>query len=93
MFPIRVHALLELVQIDVTSVELTMELNKPSSVKNVLVIIDHFIHYALAGVTRDQIAKTVAKVLYERFISVFGAPARSLSDRGANFTLALVEEL
>ena len=49
--------------------------------------------YALAVVTKDQMAKTVAKVLYERFISVFGAPARLLSDCGANFTLALVEEL
>ena len=38
-------------------------------------------------------AKTVAKVLYERFISVFGMRAKLLSDCGANFTLAIVEEL
>ena len=35
----------------------------------------------------------MVRILYERFISVFGAPAKLLSDRGANFTLALVEEL
>ena len=70
-----------------------MELNKPPSVKNVLVITDHFTLYALVVVTKDQMAKTVAKVLYERFISVFGMPAKLLSDCGANFTLALVEEL
>ena len=54
---------------------------------------DHFTRYALAVVTKDQMAKTVAKVFYERFIAVFGVPAKLLSDRGANFTSALVEEL
>ena len=70
-----------------------MELNKPPSVKNILVITDHFMHYALAVVTTDQMAKTVPNVLYERFIAVFAVPAKLLSDSGANFTLALVEEL
>ena len=93
MCPIRAHAPLELIHIDFTSVELTMELNKLPSVKNVLVITNHFMHYALVVVTKDQTAKTVAKVQYKRFISVFGAPARLLSDCGANFTSALVEEL
>ena len=35
----------------------------------------------------------MAKVLYERFILVFGTPAKLLSDCGVNFTLALVAEL
>ena len=78
--PIRAHAPLELVHINFTSVELTMELNKPPNIQNVLVITDHFTHYALAVVTKDQTAKTVAKVLYERFIAVFGMPAKLLSD-------------
>ena len=78
---------------DFTSVESSMELNKPPSVKNVLVITNHFTCYAMAVVTKDQTAKTVVKVLYERFIMVFGAPAKLLSDQGANFTSALVEEL
>ena len=43
--------------------------------------------------TKDQMAKTVAKVLYERFIVVFGMPAKLLSNQGANFTSVLVEEL
>ena len=75
------------------SVESTIELNKPPSVKNVLVITDHFTHYAMAVVTKDQMAKTVAKVLYERFIVVFGVLAKLLSNHGTNFTSALVEEL
>ena len=91
--PRRAHAPLELVHVDFTSMESTMELNKPPSVKNILVIMDHFTCYALAVVTKDQTAKTIAKVIYERFITVFGVPVRLLSDQGANFTLVLVEEL
>ena len=91
--PMRAHTPLELVHVDFTSVESTMELNKPPSIKNVLVITDHFMCYALAVMRKDQTAKTVAKVLYERFIAVFGMPAKLLSDWGANFTSTLVEEL
>ena len=91
--PIRAYAALELVHLDYTSIESTMELNKPHVVKNVLVMTDHFMRYALAVVTKDQTAKTVAKVFYECFIAVFGAPAKVLSDRDVNFTSALVEEL
>ena len=91
--PIRVHAPLELIHVDILSVESTMELNKPLSVKNVLMITDHFTCYAMAVVTKDQMAKALAKVLYERFIMVFGMPAKLLNDQGANFTSALVEEL
>ena len=54
---------------------------------------DHFMRYALAVVTKDQMTKTVVKVFYECFIAVFRAPAKLLSERGANFTSALVEEL
>ena len=91
--PIQAYAPLELVHLDYTSIESTMELNKPPVVKNVLVMTNHFTRYALAVVTKDQMAKTVAKVFYEHFIAIFGAPARLLSDRGANFMSALVEEL
>ena len=73
--PIRTHAPLELVHVDFTSVESTMELNKPPSIKNILVIMDHFTRYALAVVTKDQMAKTIAKVFYKRFIMVFSTPA------------------
>ena len=47
----------------------------------------------LAYVTPDQIAKTIAKFLYGGYISIFGAPARLLSDRGASFTSSIMEEL
>ena len=80
--PIRAQAPLELVHVDFTSMELTMELNKALSIKNVLVITDHSMYYALAIITKDQMAKTVVRVLYKRFITVFGVPAKLLSDWG-----------
>ena len=91
--PIRVYAPLEFMHMDFTSIKMDMELNKPPGVKNVLVITDHFMRYAMAFITKDQTAKTVARVLYEQFIAVFGAPAKLLSGRGANFTSRLVKEL
>ena len=84
---------LELVHLDYISIDSMMELNKPPVVKNVLVMTDHFMRYALAVVMKDQTAKTVAKVFYEHFIAVFRAPAKLLSDRGVNFMSTLVEEL
>ena len=91
--PIWAYAPLELVHLDYTSIESTVELNKPSVVKNVLVMMDHFMRYALMVMMKDQTAKTVTKVFYECFIAVFGAPVKLLSDSGVNFTSALVEEL
>ena len=91
--PIQVYAPLELVHLDYTSIESTKELNKPPMVKNILVMTDHFMRYALTVVMKDQTVKTVTKVFYKHFIAVFGAPTKLLSNRGVNFTSALVEEL
>ena len=65
LYPIKAFVPLELVHVDFTSIETTMELNQPPSVKNVLVITDHFTRYSIAFVTKDQKAKTVARILYE----------------------------
>ena len=91
--PIRVYAPLELVHLDYTSIESTIELHKSPMVKNVLVMMDHFMRYALVVMTKEQTTKTVVKVFYEYSIAVFGLPVKLLSDRGVNFTSALVEEL
>ena len=76
--PIRAYAPLELVHLDYTSIESTMELNKPPVVKNVLMITDHFTMYALVVVMKDQTTKTVMKVFYKCFIAVFGVPTLCL---------------
>ena len=70
-----------------------MELDKSPQVANVLVFQDHFTKYVLAYVTPNQTAKIITKFLYGGFISIFGAPARLLSDRGTSFTSSIIQEL
>ena len=78
--PIQAYMPLELVHIDFTSIETTMELNQPPSVKNVLVLTDHFTTNVMAFITKDQKAKSIVQILYEQFISVFGTPAKLPSE-------------
>ena len=57
--PIQAYTPLELVHVDFTSIETTMELNQLPSIKNVLVLTDHFTRYKMAFITKDQKAKTI----------------------------------
>ena len=91
--PIVATAPLDLLYVDFTSIETMMELNQLPRVANVLVFQDHFTKHVLAYVTPNQTAKTIAKFLYGSYISIFGAPARLLSDRGTSFTSSIIEEL
>ena len=84
---------LDLLHVDFTSIETTLELNKSPKVTNVLVFQEHFTKHVLAYVTPNQTAKTVIKYLYQGYISIFGAPARLLSDRGANFMSSVNNEI
>ena len=93
LFPIVATAPLDLLHVDFTSIETTLEPNQSPRVANVLVLQDHFTKHVLAYVTPDQTAKTIAKFLYECYISIFGVPARCLSDRGASFMSSVIEEL
>ena len=77
LHPIMATAPLDLLHIDFTSIETTLELNKSPKVANILVFQDHFTKHVLAYVTPNQTAKTI---LYQGCISIFGAPARLLSD-------------
>ena len=76
-----------------TSIGTTLELNQSPRVTNVFIFQDHFTKHVLAYVTPDQTAKTVTKFLYGGYISIFGAPARLLSDRGTSFASSIIEEL
>ena len=91
--PIVATASLDLLHVDFTSIETTMELDQLPRVTNVLVFQDHFTKHVLAYVTPDQTVKTIAKFLYGGYISIFGALARLLSDRGTSFTSSIIEEL
>ena len=91
--PIVATTPLDLLHINFTSIETTMELDTSPGVANILVLQDHFTKYVLAYVTPNQTAKTITKFLYGGFISIFGALARLLSDTGTSFTSSIIWEL
>ena len=93
LYPIMATTPLDLLHVDFTSIEATLEPNQSPRVANVLVFQDHFTKHVLAYVTPDWTAKTITKFLYQGYISIFGAPARLLSDRGASFTSSVIEEM
>ena len=70
--PIVTTAPLDLLHVDFTSIETTLEPNQLPRV-TILVFQDHFMKHTLAYVTPDQTAKTIAKFLYGGYISIFGA--------------------
>ena len=84
---------LDLLHVDFTSIETMMELNQSPRVANIFVFQDHFTKHVLVYVTPNQTVKTIAKFLYGGYISIFGALARLLSDRGTSFTSSIIEEL
>ena len=91
--PIVAMATLDLLHADFTSIETKLEPNQSPRVANILVFQDHFTKHMLVYVTPDQTAKTVAKFLYEGYISIFMALPRLLSDKGANFTSNVIGEM
>ena len=91
--PIVATAPLDLLHVDLTSIEAMLEPNQSPRVANILVFQDHFMKHMLVYVTPDQTAKTIAKFLYGGYISIFWALARLLSDRGASFMSSVIEEM
>ena len=63
---------------------LPLEMSK-GGYENVLVITDHFTLYAQAFPTRNQTAKTTARILYDNFIIHYGFPCKLHSEKEQNF--------
>lgn len=78
---------LELLSIDFLTIDVKGEK------QNMLVVMDHFTKFAQAFPTKDQTAKTVARVLWNDFFLVYGYPSRILSDQGRDFESKLVKEV
>ena len=93
LHPIMDTAHLDLLHVDFISKETTLEPNQSPRVTDVLVFQDHFTKHVLAYVTPDQTANTIAKLLYQGYISIFGAPARQLSERDANFMSSVTDKM
>ena len=70
-----------------------MELDQPSHIVNVLVFCDHFTRHVMVYLTLDHTAKTVARFLWQGYILTFRAPAKLLSDQGANFESNIISKL
>ena len=85
MQPIICTEPMELVHIDYVDMEVTVTTQKKPIVKNVLVVVDHFMRYVQAFVTKNHTAMTTARVLYNNYFSVFGFPQCLMSDQGTEF--------
>ena len=88
LVPIASTFPMEVICIDYLSLE-----RSKGGYEDVLVITDHFSRYAQAYPTKNQTAKTTAKVLFERFVVHYGFPARIHSDQGQTFESHLIKEL
>ena len=60
----------QLLHTDFTSIVTTMELDQSPNVVSLLVFCNHFTKYIMANVTPDQTAKTLAKFLWQGYISI-----------------------
>ena len=93
LHPIMATAPLDLLHVDFTNIETTLELNKSPKVTNILVCQDHLTKHVLAYVAPVQTVKTITKFLYQGYISIFAASASLLSDWGANFMSSIIDEM
>ena len=90
MQPIICTEPMELVHVDYVGMEVTVSTQEKPVVKNVIVVIDHFTRYVQAYVTRNQMARTTAQVLYNKYFSMFGFPQKLMSDQGTRFTSKVI---
>ena len=64
LHPIVATVPMDLLHVDFTSIEMTLELNRAPKVANILVFQDHFTKHVMAYVTPNKTAKMVTKFLY-----------------------------
>ena len=79
---------MEIVCLDYLSLE-----RSKGGIENVFGITDHFSRYAQAIPTKNQTAKTTARVLFDQFVVHYGFPARLHSDQGQNFESNVIKAL
>ena len=82
------HQPLELLCIDFTKADIAK-----GGKENIWVLTDAFSKYSQAFVTSNQKSLTVAKLLIEKWFSVFGIPTRINSDQGRSFDNEIIAHL
>ena len=75
------------------SIETTMDLDQPPNMVNHLVFCNHFMKHIMVYMAPDQTVKTVAKFLWQGYISIFRQLTKLLSEWGANFVNNIIREL
>ena len=85
MQPIICTEPMELIHIDYVGTEVMVVTDKKPVVKNVLGVIDRFTRYVQAFMTKNHTARTMARVLYNNYFSIFGFPQCLMSDQGTEF--------
>ena len=90
MGTVRATYPLELIHMDYLTIGVKPEVKKKA---DILVVTDHFTRFAQAYFTPSQHATHVAKVLWDQFFTVYGFPAKILSDQGGNFESKLIKQL
>ena len=81
---------LEIVHMDVLTIGSRKDPNKEI---NILVITDHFTHYAQAFVITSQTSIVVAQTLYKEYFVHYGWPDKLHSDQAGNFESKVIAEL
>ena len=72
---------------------LTIKANEGGKDVHILVITDHFMHYAQAIITSSQTAKCTAQTLWDKFIVHYGLHEKILTNQGHTFESDLLREL
>ena len=83
----------EILHIDFTTIEESVDLQQAPAIPNILVIQDHFSNYVVAYVVKDQMAATATHTLRHGYYTLFEAPAYLVSDQGKAFMSQIVEDL
>ena len=79
---------MDLVCMDFLSLEMSA-----GGYENILVITDHITRLAQALPSKNQTAKTTARLFFDNFICHYGFPERLHSDQGRNFESQVIKEL
>ena len=82
------HQPLELLCIDFTKADVAK-----GGKENILVLTDAFSKFSQAFVTSSQKSLVVAKLLVEKWLSIFGIPAQIHSDQGQSFDNEIISHL